>query len=110
MTVPHRQQTGFPSLAGALYAIGGGVAGLLAFVPAAVLASLMMGCGGDSGTCEATGSGLVGILVAIAAFAIPLAGGFVSALRGGEAGFTIGIIAGFALVAAEWIFVLGLAG
>lgn len=98
----------FPSLAGALYAVGGGIAGLIAFAPAALLAWLMMGCGSDTGVCEASGSGVVGILVAIAVFLIPLTGGFVSALRGGDCGLIAGVSIGFAVMALEWIVVLGM--
>ena len=101
----------FPSLAGALYAVGGGIAGLIAFAPAALLAWLMMGRGGDTAGCdESTGSGLVGIVVAVAVFLIPLAGGFVSALRGGAGGLIAGVGIGLAVMALEWIVVLGMVG
>lgn len=97
----------FPASPGAWYAVGGGLVGLIAFAPAAWLAWVMLGCWGRTAGCEYAGPGLIAMLVATVALLVPIAGGFVSAFRGEPRALELAGTAAFAVVAVEWILVLG---
>jgi len=70
----------------------------------------MLGCWSRSAGCEITGPAVLGMLVAAAAFLVPLAGGFVSALRGEPDAMLTALAAAFVLVVAEWTIVLSESG
>jgi len=89
------------------YIVGGFVAGFVAFVPAAFLTWLTLGCWSESGVCAFSAVAAIATLLAFAALLAPIVGGSVSASRGQSDALEIGAAAGCLTVVAQWVLVLG---
>jgi hypothetical protein len=89
------------------YVVGGFVAGFIAFIPAAFLVWLTLGCWGEDGVCGFGGVAAISTLLAFVALLAPILGGSISASRGTSDALEIGATAGLLTMVAQWVLVLG---
>lgn len=89
------------------YIVGGFVAGFVAFIPAAWLVWLTLGCWSEDGVCEFGAVATLATPLAFVALLAPIIGGSISASRGTSDALEIGAAAGCLTMVAQWILVLG---